>query len=67
MEQLWSGRKNPGKYDGVDGNSSVRATRPVIIFCGYGSWAIVYAWMGANVEKVWISGNNILDSSSHFL
>jgi len=50
---VWS--QPPDKYDDVYGNKTIRAIHPVIVFCGYESWAIVYAWKGDHVEKVWIS------------
>lgn len=43
----------PGHYHDVDGNKIIRATRPVIVFAGYESWAIIYAWTGNGVTKVW--------------
>jgi hypothetical protein len=49
-------REGPGKYEGLyEGDKTIHATNPVIVFCGYGSWAIVYSWNGKEVEKVWIS------------
>jgi hypothetical protein len=48
-------REGAGKYDGMNDNKTIHSTRPVIVFCGYGSWAIVYAWNGKEVEKVWVS------------
>ena len=49
-------RQGPGKYEGLYVEEKViRATRPVIVFCGYGSWAILYAWTDKKVEKVWLS------------
>jgi len=48
-------REGPGKYDSVSESKTIRATNPVIVFCGYGSWAILYAWTGKAVEKIWIS------------
>ncbi len=49
-------RDGPGKYEGLYvGDKTIHATNPVIVFCGYGSWAIVYAWNGKEVEKVWLS------------
>jgi hypothetical protein len=49
-------RQGPGKYEGLYvGEKVIRATRPVIVLCGYGSWAILYAWTGKQVEKVWLS------------
>jgi hypothetical protein len=49
-------REPPGKYEGLYvGDKTIHATRPVIVFCGYESWAIVYAWSGKEVEKVWVS------------
>jgi|SRR5208282_960809 len=48
-------RAGPGKYDDISEPKTIRATYPVIVFCGYGSWAILYAWTGKAVEKIWIS------------
>ena len=49
-------REGPGKYEGLcEGDKTIHATNPVIVFCGYGSWAIVYSWNGKEVEKVWVS------------
>jgi hypothetical protein len=48
-------REGPGKYDGMNDNKTIQARTPVIVFCGYESWAIVYAWNGREVEKVWVS------------
>jgi len=50
---VWS--QDPGEYRGVYGKKTIRATRPVIVFCGYNSWAVVYAWTGTAVTKVWIA------------
>ena len=49
---LWT--EKPGKYDDVYGEKTLNATRPVVVLCGYNSWAIVYAWTGKHVEKIWI-------------
>jgi hypothetical protein len=49
---VWS--QDPGKYRDVYGNKQIRATNPVIVFCRYESWAILYAWTGKRVEKIWI-------------
>ncbi len=48
-------REGPGKYDDTYGEKKIRAKNPVIVFCWYGSSAIVYAWTGTEVEKVWLS------------
>ena len=48
-------REGPGKYDGMNDDKTIQARTPVIVFCGYESWAIVYAWNGKDVEKVWVS------------
>lgn len=45
----------PALYRDVDGKKELRATRQVIVFAGYESWAIVYAWTGKGVSKVWIA------------
>ena len=47
--------EKPGKYDDVQGQKTITATKPVIVLCGYESWAILYAWTGKRVEKIWIS------------
>lgn len=49
----WS--EKTGKYDDVYEQKTLNATRPVVVFCGYESWAILYAWAGNRVEKIWIS------------
>lgn len=48
---VWS--EKPGEYKGVYGNK-IHATRPVIIFCGYSSWAVLYAWMNDRIAKIWL-------------
>jgi hypothetical protein len=50
---VWS--QPPGDYWDVYGKKRIRATRPVIVFAGYESWAILYAWTGKDIEKVWIA------------
>jgi len=50
---VWS--EPPGKYEEVYKTKTIRAKWPVVIVCGYGSWAIAYAWTGNRVEKVWLS------------
>ena len=50
---IW--RMNPGKYTDVYGTKTLVATHPAIVFCGYDSWAILYAWNGKSAEKVWLS------------
>ena len=50
---VWS--QPPGKYESVYQTKKIRAKWPVVIVCRYGSWAVVYAWMGERVEKVWLS------------
>jgi hypothetical protein len=48
-------REPPGKYDDLYVKNTVRATKPVIVFAGLGSWAVVFAWTGKEVEKVQLS------------
>jgi len=50
-----SGREPPGKYDDLYGKKKIRATGPVIVFCGLESWEVVFAWTGKEVEKVQLS------------
>jgi hypothetical protein len=47
---LWSAA--PGDYQDVYGEKKIRASRPVIVFCRYEAWAILYAWTGKNVTKI---------------
>lgn len=44
----------PGEYQDVYGNKTIRATNPAIVFCKYEAWAILYAWTGKNVSKIWL-------------
>ena len=48
-------REGPGKYVEVYGQKTIMATRPVILIGDYGSFTILYAWTGKDVEKVWLS------------
>ena len=48
-------RQKPGTYKDIENGKVIRATRSVIVFCGYESWAIVYSWTGKGVEKVWLA------------
>ncbi len=48
-------REGPGKYDDLNGKKTIRATKPTIVFAGYGSWSILYAWTGKEIEKVQLS------------
>jgi hypothetical protein len=47
--------QSPGRYEDLDGRKTIRATAPVIVFTGYESWSILYAWNGKKVEKVQLS------------
>jgi|SRR5882762_8077869 len=49
---VWS--QPPGEYRGVYGKKEIRATRPVVVFAGYESWTILYAWTGNRVTKIWL-------------
>ena len=31
----------------------IRTKRPVIVSCGYSSWAILYAWTNSRAAKPW--------------
>jgi hypothetical protein len=50
---VWS--EKPGEYKDVSGVKKIRATNPVIVFCGYSSWAFLFAWKNNKVEKLSIS------------
>ena len=49
---VWSQR--PGEYEDVYGEKKIRATGPVIVFCEYNAWAILYAWTGGRADKIWL-------------
>lgn len=48
----WS--EQPATYESVYRDQTIAASHPVIIFCGYNSFAIVYAWINHAVAKVWL-------------
>ncbi|MGH9862190.1 MAG: hypothetical protein ACRD35_02070 [Candidatus Acidiferrales bacterium] len=50
---VWS--EGPGEYRDVYEHTTVRAASEVIVFAGYESWAILYAWTGGEIVKVWIA------------
>lgn len=50
---IWT--EGPGKYRDVYDQKTVLARHPVIVFAGYESWAILYAWTGTEIAKIWIS------------
>ena len=50
---VWS--QGPGTYTDVYGQKTIHSANRVIVFCGYESWAILYAWTGKTVDKVWLS------------
>lgn len=49
---VWS--QPPGQYRDVYGKREVRAIKPVIVFTGYESWSILYAWTSSRVTKIWL-------------
>lgn len=51
IQVVWSDKQ--GEYKSVY-EKKIRATRPVIIFCGYSSWAVLYAWTNNRVAKIWL-------------
>ena len=48
-------REAPGEYRDVYGEKTIRATHQTIVFAEYEAWAILYAWTGTGVKKIWIS------------
>jgi len=48
-------RQKPGIYKDIEDGKVIRASRPVIVFCGYESWAILYSWTGKGVDKIWLA------------
>jgi len=49
---VWS--RPPGHYTDIYGKEEIRATEPVIVFTGYESWSILYAWKDRRVRKIWL-------------
>lgn len=50
---VWS--QEPGKYRDIYGEKELRAVNPVVVFCEYDAWAVLYAWTAKHVGKVWLS------------
>ncbi len=50
---VWS--EGPGKYEGTYEGKLIRAKNPAILIADYGSFTILYAWTGKEVEKIWLS------------
>ena len=48
-------RQRPGRYEGMNESKPLQAKNSVVVFCGYGSWAVLYAWTGSEVKKIWLS------------
>ena len=48
---IWSDK--PGEYKSVY-QHRLRANAPVIVFCGYSSWAVLYAWTNNRIAKLWL-------------
>jgi len=48
---IWSDK--PGEYKGVY-QHKIHTTRPVIVFSGYSSWAVLYAWTNDRIAKLWL-------------
>ena len=48
--------EGPGKYEDMyDKKETIAAANPVIVFTGYGSWSVLYAWTGKEVQKLQLS------------
>jgi hypothetical protein len=47
-------REDPGTYTDIENGKIIHAARPVIVFCGYNSFAIVHSWTGKRIDKVWL-------------
>ncbi len=48
-------KQDPGEYQDVYHEKKLLAPKPVIVFCGYEAWAILYAWRDGRVTKIWLS------------
>ncbi|MGA7855129.1 MAG: hypothetical protein WCA15_17545 [Candidatus Acidiferrales bacterium] len=49
---VWS--EGPAEYKDMDDEKKIVANGPVIVFCGYSSWAVLYAWTSNKVVKIWL-------------
>jgi hypothetical protein len=47
-------REDPGTYTDIENGKVIHAAKPVIVFCGYNSFAIVHSWTGKRIDKVWL-------------
>jgi hypothetical protein len=50
---VWT--EGPGQYDDVHEDRRLRVAREGVIWCGYESWTILYAWIDGKIQKVWIA------------
>lgn len=50
---VWS--EEPAEYTDVYGRERLRVEHPAVVLCGYGSWAILFAWSKIGVRSIWIS------------
>lgn len=50
---IWA--EPPGRYEETYGSRRIKAAYPVVLLVAYEAWAIVYAWTGKTVTKVWVS------------
>jgi hypothetical protein len=48
-------RQPQGLYRNLPADKTIRAAHSVLVFAGYESWAVLYAWTGKRVEKIWLS------------
>jgi hypothetical protein len=48
-------REQPGLYEDVYGEKTIRARGEALLLVGWESWAILYAWTGKTIDKVWLA------------
>ena len=48
-------KDKPGAHEDVYGAKSVNARGESLVLVGWESWAILYAWTGQKVDKVWLA------------
>jgi len=53
--QWYGGRLPPNIAMFMAEKKTIRATHPVIVFCSYSGWAVLYSWSGKRVKKIWLS------------
>ena len=44
-----------GEYTDAYGEKKLTVVTEGLVWCGYGSWTILYAWTDGGMQKIWLS------------